>query len=224
MDIVSYLLGKNAGGGGGNLDEYFNTEITKNTTIDTPAQVVKKTPDINVADNVTNLTGAFKGATFSPKVIMGNNVTNCSYMFYQVSVSSLDVSTLNTENVTDMSNMFYGCEQLETLDVSNFDVAKVTNFSNMFGACVKLTELDLSSFHTKTNAFFTSMFYYCTSLTRLDIRNFDFTNAFTGSMFGNSASDGVPNNCLIIVKDDDTKTLLQNSFSRLTNIKTVAEL
>ena len=45
-------------------------------------------------------------------------------------ISGLDY--LNTENVTDMSNMFNNCIILPSLDLSNFNTAKVTNMSCMF--------------------------------------------------------------------------------------------
>lgn len=88
----------------------------------------------------------------------------------------------------------------------------------------RFTELDLSML-TATNITKTSyMFGYCTSLTKLDIRNLEFNNVTTSTqMFGSSASYGVPDNCLIIVKDQTQKTWITTNFSRLTNVKTVAE-
>ena len=47
----------------------------------------------------------------------------------------------NTSKVTNMSNMFYGCNNLTSLDLSGFDTSKVTNMSNMFYGCDKLTSL-----------------------------------------------------------------------------------
>jgi surface protein len=43
------------------------------------------------------------------------------------SLTSLNVSSLNTENVTDMSYMFYNCSSLTSLNLSNFDMNNVTN-------------------------------------------------------------------------------------------------
>jgi hypothetical protein len=45
-----------------------------------------------------------------------------------------------------------------------------------------------------------------------------------GSIMSNASMfDGVPADCLIIVKDDTQKEWLTNAFSQLTNVKTVAE-
>ena len=95
----------------------------------------------------------------------------------------------------------------------------------MFGSCSKLTSLNLSNFDTSKVTSMYRMFNGCKSLTHLDIRNFDFTKVTSYSnMFGSSASTGVPDNCEIIVKDDAAKTWITSKFSRLTNVKTVAEL
>ena len=55
---------------------------------------------------------------------------------------------LHTENVTNMSYMFSGCEQLASLDVSGFNTAQVTNMTGMFSGCEALTSLDVSGFNT----------------------------------------------------------------------------
>ena len=86
------------------------------------------------------------------------------------------IEYLNTENVTDMSGMFYGCYALTTLDVSNFDTKNVTNMSNMFHWCLALTTLDVSNFDTKNVTNMRGMFYNCHALTTLDVSNFDTKN------------------------------------------------
>ena len=63
-------------------------------------------------------------------------------------LTSLDLSNLDTSNVTDMYRMFYNCSGLTSLDLSNFDTSKVTNMGGMFQGCYGLTSLDLSNFNT----------------------------------------------------------------------------
>ena len=43
------------------------------------------------------------------------------------SLTKLDLSNLNTQNVTDMSYMFYYCNSLVDLNLSNFITQNVTN-------------------------------------------------------------------------------------------------
>ena len=87
-------------------------------------------------------------------------------------ISGLDY--LNTENVTDMSDMFNNCTILPSLDLSNFNTAKVKIMYNMFKNCKKLSSLNLSeSFNTVNVTNMSSMFYGCSQLSSLDLSNFN---------------------------------------------------
>ena len=67
-------------------------------------------------------------------------VTNMSDMFYHCStLTSLDLTNFNTAKVTKMNEMFIGCSALTTIYVSDkFVTDKVTNSRNMFSGCNKL--------------------------------------------------------------------------------------
>ena len=41
------------------------------------------------------------------------------------SLISINLSNFNTQNVTNMSNMFYKCKSLTSLDLSNFNTQNV---------------------------------------------------------------------------------------------------
>ena len=88
-------------------------------------------------------------------------------------LTSLDLSSFDTSNVTDMSNMFYDVWSLTSLDLSSFDTSKVTDMSDMFMGCVRMTSLDVSSFDTSKVRDMSSMFYSCENLTSLDLSSFD---------------------------------------------------
>lgn len=83
------------------------------------------------------------------------------------------IEYLNTENVTDMSHMFYGCTILPEIDLTHFNTAKVQDMSYRFNGCTKLTSLDFSSFNTENVTTSEGMFYQCQNLTTLDLRNFN---------------------------------------------------
>ena len=103
-----------------------------------------------------------------------SEMTDMSYMFYGCeNLQSLDVSNFNTENVTDMSVMFRKCENLQSLDVSNFNTAKVKNMDNMFADCWRLQSLDLSNFNTENVTNMQFMFYWCNNLQSLNVSNFN---------------------------------------------------
>ena len=95
--------------------------------------------------------------------------TSCYYWFWGCSkLTDIEgIEYLNTENVTNMSNMFNGCEALTSLDVTNFNTAEVTDMSYMFMGCSALTSLDLTSFNTAKVTYMHYMFSGCSALTTI---------------------------------------------------------
>ena len=128
------------------------------------------------------------------KYLNTENVTNMSDMFYGCSsLASLDLSNFNTEKVTDMYAMFYGCSALTGLDLSSFNTKNVTSMEYMFSRCSSLTDLDLSSFNTENVTNMYDMFDGCSALTGLDLSSFNTENVTSMSyMFaGCSALTGL---------------------------------
>ncbi|HIT52158.1 MAG TPA: BspA family leucine-rich repeat surface protein [Candidatus Aveggerthella excrementigallinarum] len=106
-----------------------------------------------------------------------SNVTDMHSMFNRCrSLTSIDVSGFDTSSVTDMGFMFYDCTSLTSIDVSSFDTSSVTDMGGMFRDCSSLTALDLSNFDTSDVTSMIWMFYNCSSLTALDLSSFDTSN------------------------------------------------
>ena len=114
-----------------------------------------------------------------------DNVTNMSSMFYYCSgLTCLDVSGFKTDNVTNMNQMFYYCSGLTSLDVSGFKTDNMTNMNQMFAYCTSLTSLDLTGFKTDNVTDMDGMFAYCSGLTNLDLSGFKTDNVTDmGAMF-----------------------------------------
>ena len=87
------------------------------------------------------------------------NVNNMTFMFYDcVRLIDLNISNLNTSKVKDMSYMFFYCSSIEKLDLSSFDTSLVNNMDYMFCRCPKLKEIKVSNKWNDTNASKVSMF------------------------------------------------------------------
>ena len=116
--------------------------------------------------------------------------TNGSGMFaYLDNVSSLDLSGLDTSNMTSMSNMFLNSKSLTNIDVSGFDTSKVVNMAKMFEGCTNLVNLNLSNFNTTSVTNMNMMFRKCNNLRQLEISGFDTSNVTNMSyMFQNCIS------------------------------------
>ena len=118
------------------------------------------------------------------------NVTDMSYMFYRCDgLTSLDVSHFNTQKVEDMSEMFSVCSGLKSLNVSHFDTQNVKDMNSMFNSCERLTSLDVSNFNTQNVTDMRYMFSWCEGLNSLDLSKFDTQNVTNMSnMFRNSSA------------------------------------
>ncbi len=102
------------------------------------------------------------------KYLNTENVTDMSRMFWACyALTSLDLSNFNTTNVKNMREMFYNCKKLTSLDLSNFTTTNVTNMGGMFSSCSALTSLDLSNFYTKVVWWMDNMFNGCSALTTI---------------------------------------------------------
>ncbi len=93
------------------------------------------------------------------------------------------IEYLNTENVENMSFMFWDCYALESLDLSSFNTAKVTSMSRMFYICKALTTIYASDkFVTNQVTNGNDMFYGCEKLKDYDgsKTNYKYANYKTG--------------------------------------------
>ena len=106
-------------------------------------------------------------------------------MFLQCqSLTSLNLSNFNTEDVQDMREMFYRCKNLTSLDLSNFKTENVKNMGFMFEGCSSLTSLDLSNFKTENMLDMSAMFRDCNSLQTIYCNN-TWTCLYSWEMFHN---------------------------------------
>ena len=105
------------------------------------------------------------------------NVESINFMFSScISLSSIDLSNFNTNNVIYMCFLFNNCSSLNYINLSNFNTDKVKDMSYMFSYCKALTNIDLSSFNTNNVLNMSKMFFNCSSLTTLNLSNFNTNN------------------------------------------------
>ena len=94
-----------------------------------------------------------------------NNLTKTCFMFSNCkSLTKLNLSNFNTQNVNTKQYMFYHCNLLISLDLSNFNTKNVTNMNFMFSNCNSLVSVDLSNFNIRNVINKKYMFFQCNSL------------------------------------------------------------
>ena len=124
--------------------------------------------DLNVES--TNLgweaqKGNIKKVVFDASFANARPTSCCRWFadcFYLTEIDGIE--NLNTQNVTDMSEMFTCCYALTSLDVSNFNTQNVEDMTDMFLGCEGLSLLDLSNFNTANVMGMSSMFSGCSTL------------------------------------------------------------
>lgn len=123
---------------------------------------------------------------------------NSSYMFNGSALTGIDLSNLNTTNVTDMSSMFLDCINLiDIIFGDEFNTTNVTTMKAMFRNCSLLEEVELSKFNTSKVTDFSYFFRDCSSLKVADVSNFNVSKALHfNSMF---------NGCLLLEIIDVSK-------------------
>lgn len=146
-----------------------------------------------------------------------SEVENMREMFFKCTrLETLDLSSFNTEKVTNMLAMFEGsmslrtiklpkgfigsnvtnlnatfrgCASLTELDLSGSNAEKVKNMGNMFDGCVALSNLNLSGFKTGSLTDMRYLFSSCQSLESLDLSGFNTENVSSMvSMFSQCSS------------------------------------
>ena len=158
----------------------------------------------------------------------GSLFENCKYL------TSINLSYLNLENVSIMTNMFQGCTNLKTIEFNNSNTQNIIRMNSMFYDCKNLTSIDLSKINCenvrdiesmfrncknlKNVKFFKSnkeinsmnfLFYNCSSLNSLDLSQFDCPNAGElGNIFGGTFNK----KCSIIFKENSILDIKRSSL------------
>lgn len=176
-------------------------------------------------EKVTNMVTMFENSKHLrslklPKGFIGSSVTNLKAMFRGCeSLTELDLSGSNSENVKDMKEMFSGCRALSKLDLTSFKTGQVTTMENMFCDCSTLETLDVSSFNTENVTTMLGMFNNCSSLRSLNLPGFNTANVTQmSSMFIKCSSL----RSLDLSSFNTRKvTYMQNMFEGCTNLESI---
>jgi surface protein len=147
-------------------------------------------------------------------------VTNVYRMFNQSSVTSLDVTEWDTQNINSLIGVFMMCTNLtEIKGIENWDTSKVTNMNQLFYQCKKLTSLNINGWKTGQVTNMGSMFDGCSALESIDISNWDVSKVTNmNSMFSNTGISYMP----ITTFGNGTNYYgIYSDCSKLTNIPTL---
>jgi surface protein len=97
-------------------------------------------------------------------------MTDCSYMFYNsIYLTDVDLSSFDSSEVQNMSNMFCGCKNLKYIDLSSLNTKNLKNIGGMFGGCASLTKINLKTLNSKKLTDISGLFGGCFNLQKIDL-------------------------------------------------------
>lgn len=124
----------------------------------------------------TTLSGLFAGCDMTGvdfSNLKTDTITDMGHLFFNCT-GTIDLRTLRTENVTNMSKMFARASAgnrnyLTNLDLSSLDTSNVTDMSNMFWNQIELSELNITGLDTSNVTNMAYMFAGCGKLSSIDL-------------------------------------------------------
>ena len=147
------------------------------------ADYANKINDISVGDDNNPYQKLYMQRT-------ANETSMIGLFAYVPATSNLDLSMMNTSQVTDMSRMFDNCK-VPYLDLSGFDVSKVNNMNYIFNQCT--SEINIDGWDTSSLTNTERMFYQFTNGGKyIDLSVLDFSNVTkANSMFESCNIDNI---------------------------------
>ena len=89
-------------------------------------------------------------------------------------LTELNLSSFNTNNVKNMTKMFFSCYKITEINLSSFNTNNVIDMYGMFESCKNLNELNLSSFQIYKNN--RDLFHDCSKLKKIFINKINIKN------------------------------------------------
>ena len=118
-----------------------------------------------------------KEGEYNIKLEFKIKIKDCSYMFYNCpNIISLDLSSFDTQNVSNMNHMFGRCYNVKEIILIDFITNKVNDMSYMFLKCKSLCYLDLYYFKTENVNTMCCMFQECFDIMEIKMPLFNTIN------------------------------------------------
>jgi len=129
----------------------------------------------NFMENVTSAKSMFsecsslKKLTFPKKVNPGKLESMASMFKYCSSLTDIDLSGWNLNNVTSMESLFQYCSGLASVTLPKVTSKKIQNMQYMFNGCSALTSVDLFGWNVENVRMMTNLFKGCFNLKEINL-------------------------------------------------------
>lgn len=183
-DSKYYVSGANLGRFAQNVakDNSYTIIYAKYGNVEVKTSKGNVTVESGTNTRIDEICPVVSGQESIASLVYKGYVPNEGLSFYNMTnLKTVEVSDLNTSNVTDMSNYFSKCVSLDGLGINlplpmgikYWDTRKVESFDNMFFRCNSLMILDLRHWNTQKVTHMSLMFAECTKLSSLNLEGWD---------------------------------------------------
>ena len=122
---------------------------------------------------------------FNYKYKTHNNKIHAKFIFKQIlndfsllffnceNLESIDLSSYDTTNISNMYGMFSGCSNLKSVNLSSLETNNDINMSNIFSGCLLLKLVEFPFFHKINITNLGNSFFKCKSLESINLCSFN---------------------------------------------------
>ena len=148
---------------GVDINEYFETTITKSNSRAFYSNAIKKYPTFTIDSSTTEMIQTFSNYSKEVISIIGDtsNVTNFQQAFYYAKIK--EFPTIDTSKAWGFYETFYGCSNM--INFPQINTSNGSNFGNLCRTCSKLETIGELDFSKATSI--NGAFNYCYKLTTL---------------------------------------------------------
>ena len=105
------------------------------------------------------------------------NITNMAFMFCEcLNLKYVNLTSFKSNNAINMEGAYQFCLKLKLIDFPSSNIINVTNMEYMFNGCQSLESLNLSSLNTTYVKNMSEIFENCSSLKSINISSFNTSN------------------------------------------------
>ena len=132
--------------------------------------------------NITNFTQGFfespKDGFIKLKVYFFVPIPSLDFLFFDCEdLINVDLSNINTTDMTRISYTFYNCKNLEEVNMTSIETSNVEYMEFLFAGCENLVNIiGLENLNTSSVKFTTGMFFNCKNIQNVNLSSFDLDN------------------------------------------------
>ena len=138
--------------------------------------------NLDEIESEINITNTSRGNFISPedgfiniKVYFLNELPSLDFLFYECEdLIQVDLSHLNTINISRISYTFYGCTNLEQINFTSLETSNLQNMEFLFAGCENLVEIiGFEDLNTSSIKYTSGMFLDCKNLQIVNLSSFN---------------------------------------------------